>query len=129
MDRLDLHLDVPAVPPRELRQDRPAGEASALIRARVLAARACQTERFKKDGIYTNSQLSPRLLKKYCELDPGSRDLLEQAMTRLSLSARAYGRIVRVARTIADLAGSSLIAATHLAEAIQYRGFDRQLEF
>lgn len=129
MDRLDLHLDVPAVPPRELREDRPAGESSALIRPRVMAARARQTERFKKDGIYTNSQLSPRLLKKYCTLDSVSRDLLEQAMTHLSLSARAYGRIVRVARTIADLAGCDMIAATHLAEAIQYRGFDRQLEF
>jgi len=129
MDRLDLHLDVPAVPPRELREDRPPGESSALILARVMAARARQTERFKKDGIYTNSQLSPRLLKKYCTLDSVSRDLLEQAMTRLSLSARAYGRIVRVARTIADLAGCDMIAVTHLAEAIQYRGFDRPLEF
>lgn len=129
MDRLDLHLDVPAVPPRELREDRSPGESSALILARVMAARARQTERFKKDGIYTNSQLSPRLLKKYCTLDSVSRDLLEQAMTRLSLSARAYGRIVRVARTIADLAGCDMIAATHLAEAIQYRGFDRHLEF
>ena len=129
MDRLDLHLDLPAVPPRELREDRPPGESSALILARVMAARARQTERFKKDGIYTNSQLSPRLLKKYCTLDSVSRDLLEQAMTRLSLSARAYGRIVRVARTIADLAGCDMIAATHLAEAIQYRGFDRPLEF
>ncbi len=129
MDRLDLHLDVPAVPPRELREDRPSGESSALIRARVMAARARQTQRFKRDGIHTNSQLSPRLLKKYCPLDSVGRDLLEQALTRLGLSARAYGRIVRVGRTIADLAGCDMIAATHLAEAIQYRGLDRHLEF
>jgi len=129
MDRLDLHLDVPAVPPRELREDRPSGESSALIRTRVMAARARQTQRFKRDGIHTNSQLSPRLLKKYCPLDSVGRDLLEQALTRLGLSARAYGRIVRVARTIADLAGCDMIAATHLAEAIQYRGLDRHLEF
>ena len=94
-----------------------------------MAARACQTERFKKDGIYTNSQLSPRLLKKYCRLDTASRDLLEQAMARLGLSARAYGRIVRVARTIADLAGSPSMTTTHIAEAVQYRGFDRQLQY
>jgi magnesium chelatase family protein len=129
MDRMDLHLEVPIVPPRELRQDRPPGESSAPIRARVMAARARQPERFKKDGIYTNSHLGPRLLKKYCALDSAGRELLEQAMIRLGLSARAYGRIVRVARTIADLAGCDRIAATHLAEAIQYRGLDRQLEF
>jgi magnesium chelatase family protein len=125
LDRLDLHLDVPPVPVRELRAELPSSEGSAAIRLRVLAARDRQRQRYRQDGIYTNAQLKPRHVKRYCGLDQAGQDLLEQAMTRLRLSARAHGRILRVARTIADLSGSDKIDAMHIGEAIQYRAFDR----
>jgi magnesium chelatase family protein len=128
-DRLDIHIEVPPVQIRELGDDTRPHDTSATIRARVMAARARQADRYKHDGIFTNAQLRPRLLKKYCRIDAAGRHLLEQAMTRLGLSARAYGRILRVARTIADLAGSENIAEMHLAEAIQYRSLDRRGEF
>jgi len=127
LDRLDLHIDVPAVPVREL-GNAVCEEPSATIRARVAAARGRQLDRYKRDGIFNNAQLKPRQVKKYCALDAPSRALLEHAMTKLGLSARAYGRILRVARTIADLAVSESIAAPHLAEAIQYRAFDRRAD-
>ncbi|MBM4124533.1 MAG: YifB family Mg chelatase-like AAA ATPase, partial [Nitrospira sp.] len=129
LDRLDIHLDVPPVPVRALTQG-PGGErqpeSSATIRARVAAARARQAARYRQDGLYSNAQLKPKHVKKYCVLDQAGRELIEQAMTRLGLSARAYGRILRVARTIADLAGSDRIEKGHLAEAIQYRSLDRR---
>ncbi|HSU89287.1 MAG TPA: YifB family Mg chelatase-like AAA ATPase, partial [Terriglobia bacterium] len=108
-DRIDIHIEVPAVRVRELHDDGPTPEASKDILTRVLEARERQTRRYSRDGIHTNAQLKPRLLKRYCGLDRAGQDLLEQAMTRLGLSARAHGRILRVARTIADLAGSENI--------------------
>mgnify|MGYP002399253697 FL=1 len=99
------------------------------MRSRVLAARDRQGHRYRQDGIHANAQLKPRLLKRYCGLDAQTQELLEHALTKLGLSARALGRIVRVARTIADLAGSDKIESLHVAEAIQYRSLDRRMEF
>ena len=128
LDRLDIHLDIPPVPIRELGSEG-THEGSAIIRERVAAARSRQGARYRKEGIFCNAQLKPRQVKRYCALEAEPRALLEQAMMRLGLSARAYGRILRVARTIADLADSTRIEADHLAEAIQYRNLDRRQEF
>ncbi len=127
VDRLDMHLDVPPVPIRELGDRQPA-EPSATIRERVTEARGRQASRYRNDGLFCNAQLKPRHLKKYCRLTPEGRELLEGAISRLGLSARGYGRILRVARTIADLAASPSIQNEHVAEAIQYRTLDRRVE-
>jgi len=125
MDRLDIQVMVPSVPVRDLGQEG-VRESSAAIRARVAEARARQAARYRRETVFSNAQLKPRHLKKYCGLDTEGANLLERAMATLGLSARAYGRILRVARTIADLSGAERIGTPHLAEAIQYRSLDRR---
>jgi len=126
LDRIDLHIEVPAVEYKELTSTQ-AGESSAEIRARILAARALQHERFKGTSTRCNARMTSRQLKDYCQLDEHSRELLKMAMTELNLSARAHDRILKVARTIADMEASQNIEAQHLGEAIQYRTLDRSL--
>ncbi len=125
LDRIDLHIEVPAVKYEEL-EAKDTGESSAEIKKRVNAARKVQLERYKCRGVYSNSQLTPELIKKYCALDEESGELLRQAFDALGLSARAYNRILKVARTIADLSGEENIKAEHIAEAIQYRALDKK---
>ncbi|TAL12362.1 MAG: ATP-binding protein [Nitrospirae bacterium] len=126
LDRLDLHVEVPAVPFRDLAADE-RGEESAAIRNRVLAARASQIKRYEGTRTHNNAQLRPNQIKKHCGIDGPGRTLIEQAVARLGLSARAYMRILKVARTIADLEQKDAIAAAHVAEAIQYRSLDRRV--
>jgi magnesium chelatase family protein len=125
LDRIDLHVEVPVVPFAQLSQMK-SGESSAKIRERVIKARQMQEKRFANDkGIYCNAQMTERMLHQYAEPDVASLDMLRLAMERLSLSARAYSRILKVARTIADLEGSENIQSQHIAEAIGYRSLDR----
>ena len=119
-DRLDLTVDVPALPLDALSADA-GGESSAAVRARVVAARARQVARHSGDGIMTNAELTPPLMAKYCAADQAALRVLRAAMTRMSLSARGYDRVRKVARTIADLAGEDRISADHIAEALQFR--------
>lgn len=125
MDRIDLHIEVTPVPVTDLGNTHPA-ESSAEIRKRVMAARAIQTERFKGNpGVHCNAQMTSKLTRQHCVLTEECRRIMEQAMERLGLSARAYDRILRVSRTIADLDNSTDIQAIHLQEAITYRSLDR----
>jgi magnesium chelatase family protein len=126
LDRIDIHIEVPAVQYKELRGGA-AAEGSAEIRARVLAARERQRDRFRRHGekIYSNAQMNTRQIRTYCELGPDAERLLERAMQQQGLTARAHDRILKVARTIADLQGVENLAVSHLAEAIQYRTLDR----
>jgi magnesium chelatase family protein len=126
LDRIDIHIEVPAVQYMELRGGA-AAEGSAEIRERVMGARHRQHERFKKFGekIYSNAQMSTRQIRAYCELGADAERLLERAMQQQGLTARAHDRILKVARTIADLEGEVNLTVAHLAEAIQYRTLDR----
>lgn len=125
MDRIDLHIEVPAVKFDEL-SDKRKGESSKVIRERVMRAREVQSKRLQNyPGIYYNAQLSSRLLEKFCPIDEGGQLLLKNAMDKMRLSARSYARILKVARTIADLENTGSIQTHHLAEAIQYRSLDR----
>jgi magnesium chelatase family protein len=124
LDRIDIHIEAPAVTFAELRSAEP-GEASAPIRERVIQAREIQFRRLKGTDTAANARMTQSQLRRHCALEPALGDLLQQAMEKLSLSARAYHRILKVARTIADLAGAEDIAALHLLEAIQYRTLDR----
>lgn len=126
MDRIDLHVEVTPVAVGEMTALK-GGEPSAEIRRRVVAARAIQTARFRGiEGVHTNAMMNAKMLRTYCRTDAAAQSLLERAMERLSLSARAYDRILKVARTIADLDGREQIEAGHIAEAINYRTLDRE---
>jgi magnesium chelatase family protein len=125
MDRMDIHLEVPPVPLEELTGE-PRGESSSVVRRRVVEARARQRERFRAErGIHCNAQMRHREIRCFCPLPSEGRELLRKAVQRLGLSARAYDRILKVSRTIADLSGAEQIRPEHLAEAIQYRALDR----
>ena len=125
LDRIDIHIEVPAVRYKELR-DGAAVESSAAVRDRVISARNIQLARFKDEKkIYANGQMSPKLLRKHCEISAEGEKLLETALQKLGLSARAHDRILKVARTIADLDAAATILPRHLSEAIQYRTLDR----
>ena len=126
LDRIDIHIDVPAVRFRELTGDPPPdSEDSSAIRQRVIKARERQSERLAAEGIFSNAAMTPRLIRRYCRIDTESETMLERAMTRLGLSARAYDRILKVSRTIADLEDSDEIKSAHVAEAVHYRSLDR----
>ena len=124
LDRIDIHIEVPAVKYQDLTQWRD-GESSLNIRERVKGARKVQHERFQGKKVFCNAQMTSRYLKRHCQIDGEGNRLLELAMTKLGLSARGYTRILKVARTIADLEGEEAIATHHLSEAIQYRTLDR----
>ncbi|GBL34792.1 competence protein ComM [Filimonas sp.] len=128
LDRIDLHVEVTPVPFSELSSLNPRQqEKSERIRERVIKAREIQAERYKEnDGVYANAQISSKQLQEICIINQAGSNLLKTAMERLNLSARAYDRILKVSRTIADLAGSVEIKTEHLAEAIQYRSLDRE---
>jgi len=127
LDRIDIHIEVPAVPYQELSIER-SGEPSAAIRERVNRARQIQRERFaRRPGLFANAYMAPRDLKKFCQVTEGADALLKTAIGRLKLSARAYHRVLKIARTIADLASSHAIEPAHVSEAVQYRSLDRSL--
>jgi len=126
MDRIDIHVDVPSVPFKDL-TGLSQGQPSSEIRRRVLAARKIQEERLRKTKIHTNAMMNSRQIRRFCQIDEKSNALLEMAMEKFGLSARALSRILKISRTIADLAGCQDIEQAHIAEAIQYRSLDRKL--
>jgi magnesium chelatase family protein len=127
LDRIDLHVEVPALRMAELTEEPPPSESSAAIRERVIAARARQAKRLRSAGLFCNAHMGPKHVKAFCKIDDASRTLLKAAVARLGLSARSFDRILKVARTLADLAGSDALTRDHVAEAIGYRSLDRAL--
>jgi magnesium chelatase family protein len=126
LDRIDIHIDVPAVKFRDLTGDAPPEtDDSATIRQRVISAREKQRTRLAEEKIFSNAEMTPRMIRRHCRIDADSEQMLERAMTRLGLSARAYDRILKVSRTIADLESSEEIRSAHVAEAVGYRSLDR----
>jgi magnesium chelatase family protein len=125
MDRIDIQMEVPAVPYSELSESR-RGEPSADIATRVTAARQIQSSRFRDAPIHCNAQMSASDIDTFCPLATEGREFLELVAAKLALSARAFHRIIKISRTIADLAGEENIAMPHLAEAVQYRSLDRE---
>jgi magnesium chelatase family protein len=126
IDRIDIHIEVPPVPFRELRSSR-EGSDSATMRDQVIRVREIQRHRYGETSTTLNGRMSPRQLRKHCPIDEAGERLLKQALVELGLSARAHDKILRVARTIADLAGEERIRPDHITEAIMYRRLDRQL--
>ena len=127
LDRIDLHIEVPAVKYKEL-ASKDSSEKSSSIRERVIHAREIQMRRFgKRKGMYSNADMLSKDIQEFCKIDSAGEELLKMAITKLGLSARAYDRILKVARTIADLASSPSILPQHISEAIQYRSLDRNL--
>ena len=126
LDRIDIHIEVTPVPFEKLSEER-KGEGSVEIRKRVTAAREIQTQRFADmENVHYNAQMNTKQIRKYCKMDDPSKELLKNAMERLNLSARAYDRILKVARTIADLENATDVSGSHIGEAIQYRSLDRE---
>jgi len=126
VDRIDIHIEVPAVPFADLSSTRD-GTDSATMRKQVIHARQRQWKRFSENPIRTNSQMNSRQVRQFCPLDDAGRNMLKQAVYELGLSARAHDKVLKVARTIADVEGSEQIHAEFVAEAIQYRRLDRKL--
>lgn len=126
LDRIDLHIEVPALKWKEIADTTPA-EPSEAIRERISRARAIQQKRFEGQGLHCNAQMGTNQLRKYCSLDEASQTLLKTAMEKFGLSARAYDRILKVARTIADLDDTEAIQSSFIAEAIQSRNLDRSV--
>jgi magnesium chelatase family protein len=124
LDRIDIHIELPSIKYKELSDTKDA-EPSKVIKERVEKAAAIQRERFKEEGLFYNTQMNTKLIKKYCALNDEAKELLKMAMTELGLSARAYDKILKVSRTIADLAKSEHLLPEHISEAIQYRNLDR----
>ena len=124
-ERIDIHIELPSVKYKELSDTKDA-EPSKIIKERIEKARAVERARFKTEAIFYNAQMNTKLIKKYCVLDSEAKELLRMAMNELGLSARAYDKILKVSRTIADLAESEIIFAQHICEALQYRSLDRQ---
>lgn len=125
MDRIDLHVEVTPVSFNELSGERRT-DNSEVIRERVLKARDIQAKRFEGKQLYYNAQMEAQMVQEICKINEAGKNLLSRAMQKLNLSARAYDRIIKVSRTIADLAGSEDIKTEHLAEAIQFRSLDRE---
>jgi magnesium chelatase family protein len=125
LDRIDLHVEVPAVPFRDLAATGPTGETSATVRARTVAAARIQADRLAGTGGRFNGRMDARAVRRWCRVPPDASRMLEAAMDRLGLSARALDRVLKVARTLADLDGADAIATVHVSEAVSYRLLDR----